>query len=241
MSGKPLSSVTAVILAGGRGTRLKEIYPANQKVTVQVSGQPFLNYVLEQLVGKVSRAVLCVGHLSEQVKEIYGSEFHGLNLVYSEEVHLLGTGGALRLALPLVESEQVLVLNGDTFCDANLDSFYCWHVGKNSAATIFLVRQEDTRRYGRVNIDHSGKIMSFDEKGSVHGPGLINAGIYLLSRQVIQSIAKGHQVSLEKEIFPGLIGNEFYGWCGEYSRFVDIGTPHSLEEARHMFDHRSNP
>lgn len=232
--------MTAVVLAGGRGTRLREIYPANQKVTVDVSGQPFLNYVLEQLVGQVTQAVLCVGHFAEQVKEIYGQEFHGLKLIYSEEVHLLGTGGALRLALPLVESEQVLVLNGDTFCDANLEKFCEWHDQQRSIATIFLAKQDDTRRYGRVNIDHNGKILSFDEKGSVTGPGLINAGIYMLSREVITSIAKGHQVSLEKDVFPALIGKEFYGYNGEYSRFVDIGTPQSLEQARNMFNPQDN-
>ncbi len=214
---------------------MRHIYPDNQKVTVDVSGRPFLDYVLEQLLGQVNDAVLCVGHLSEQVKEIYGSDFKGLKLKYSEEVHLLGTGGALRLALGLVNSQNILVLNGDTFCDANLKDLWSWHIDKNSIATILLAQQNDTRRYGRVNVDHNGKILSFDEKGSVAGPGLINAGIYLLSKDVINTIAKGHQVSLEKEVFPSLIGKEFYGFQAKYTRFVDIGTPESLRDAREMF------
>lgn len=229
-----LEDTTAVILAGGLGTRLRHTCPDQQKVLVNVSGRPFVTYLLDHLTPHISRAVLCVGHLSEQVKELIGDTYNGLKLEYSEEQLLLGTGGALRLALPMIDSKTIVVMNGDSFCDVNLEEFFNWHQARAAMASIFLAEIDDIRRYGSVSTDNQDRITSFEEKGSVSGPGTINSGIYIFERTVIESIPKGRRVSLEREVFPSLIGSDFFGFRGSYSRFIDIGTPSALKEAEQI-------
>lgn len=150
----------------------------------------------------------------------------------------LGTAGAVRLALPMLKSEPVLVINGDSFCRPDLASFFRRHEARRAAATLLLTRMPDTRHYGRVQLDDDGLIRAFAEKGEHDGPGWINAGVYLLSRQLLAEIPEQTAVSLEREIFPGWLGRGLYG-CASESPFLDIGTPASYAVAEEFFSARA--
>jgi NDP-sugar pyrophosphorylase family protein len=226
-----LSNATAVILAGGLGTRLRSVVADRPKVLAEVGGRPFIEILLDQLVAEgVKSVVLCTGYLGIQVQDRLGTNYRAMALRYSREPQPLGTGGALRLALPMLDSDPVLVMNGDSYCEARFDTFADRHASQGAAATILLVETDDTRRYGRVRVDQEGRVVSFSEKSADVGPGWINAGIYLLSRTLIESITTGRAVSLEHEVFPEWIGRGLYGYCSP-GRLWDIGLPESYARA----------
>jgi NDP-sugar pyrophosphorylase family protein len=235
-----LAGLTAVILAGGQGTRLRPVVADQPKVLAEVRGRPFLAYLLEQLadVG-VRYVVLCTGYLGEQIQATFGESYGGLDLVYSQEASPLGTAGALRLALPLFKSDSVLVMNGDSFCEVNLRSFWSWHYKRGADATLLLIQMLDTRRYGRVQVDADGLVLDFDEKSDKSGPGWINAGIYLLNHGLLLTIPASDAVSLEQEMFPAWIGGGLHGYRSE-GRFLDIGTPEGYRTAKQFFPSVSN-
>jgi D-glycero-alpha-D-manno-heptose 1-phosphate guanylyltransferase len=204
------------------------------KALAEIHGRPFLQYLLDRLSNAgSSRVVLCTGHLGEQIEKAFGKRYRKLQISYSRETRPLGTGGALRLALPYLLSDPVLVMNGDSFCATDLSSFWDWHCRHGSQATMLLVEVPNTKRYGSVKINADGAVTEFVEKKH-DGPGLINAGVYLLSRQVIDSISEGTVVSLEHDIFPALMSHGLYGYQ-ERGRFLDIGTPEDFAAAEEFF------
>lgn len=224
-------SLTAVILAGGLGTRLRPVLDDRPKVLATVNRHPFLKYLLDQLASwPIREVVLCTGYLGEQIESRFGLDYNGLRLVYSKESAPLGTAGALRLALPLINSDTVLVLNGDSYCEFDFDAFWRWHCLRKSAATLLLVNTPDAQRFGSVRVAADGQIMSFNEKKEGAKPGLINAGVYLIKSETLKSIPESSSVSLEREIFPELIGLDFYGYQVA-GPFIDIGTPESYASA----------
>ena len=221
----------AAIVAGGLGTRLRSVVADRPKVLAEVGGRPFLAYLLDQLAAAgVRNVVLCTGYMGEKVEAAFGAWYGGLNLRYSQEAQPLGTAGALRLALPLLDSDPVLVMNGDSFCGADLGSFWTWHCDRQAVGSLLLVGMSDTSRYGRVRTESDGRVASFMEKGDTSGPGLINAGIYLLGQDLLRTIPEVGAVSIEKEMFPSWLSQGLYGYCVE-TRFLDIGTPESYELA----------
>ena len=134
------------------------------------------------------------------------------------------------MAATLTQSPNLFVLNGDTYCDYDLRRIVEAHVTNTAAATLWLSRVNDPRRFGSVVIDAQGRILRFREKSAAKGGQLANAGVYLLRRNVVSTIPSDQVVSLELEVFPALIGKGLYGVEGSGS-FVDIGTPESLERA----------
>ena len=230
--------ITAVILAGGLGTRLRSVVTDRPKVLVPVQGKPFITYLLDQLakVG-IEDVILCTGYLGEQVKAALGNTYGSLRLVYSQEKELLGTGGALRLALPLIKTDPVLIMNGDSYCEADLQVFCRQHQATHADVSLLLVPLPDTRRYGCVEVKENGCILRFKEKGQSTSAGWINAGIYLLSRVFLHTIPAGQAISLEKEVFPAWIGRGLYGFpsSGSGGRFLDIGTPEDYAIAEEFF------
>jgi len=229
-----VASVTAAVLAGGLGTRLRSVVAHRPKVLAEVQGRPFLAYLLDQLAAAgIQFVVLCTGYRGEQVRAVFGDAYRNLRLTYSQEVMPLGTAGALRLALPLFKSDSVLILNGDSFCDANLQAFWRWHWTRGAEGTLLLTWISDAKRYGRVRVDANGLVLSFDEKEG-GGPGWINAGIYLLHRRLLFTIPSGRAVSLEREMFPAWVGHGLYGYPGR-GHFLDIGTPETYALAEHFF------
>jgi len=232
---KDLIDVTAAILAGGLGTRLHSIFPGRPKVLAKVQGRPFLAYLLDQLVDAgLTYVVLCTGYLGEQVKAEFGDSYNTLYLSYSQEYSPMGTGGALRLALPLFKSDSILVMNGDSFFDADLRTFWAWHCARGAEASLLLTRVRDTRQYGRVHVDYDGRVINFNEKGDYEGSGWISVGIYLSEQRLISTIPEKRSVSLEKEMFPAWIGRGLYGYQIN-GRFLDIGTPEAYAAAEQFF------
>jgi NDP-sugar pyrophosphorylase family protein len=231
---KGLSNITAAILAGGLGTRPQQA--DRPKVLAEVGGRPFIFYLLDQLAAAGIRdVVMCTGYLGHQVKEVLGESHGPLRLIYSQESSPLGTGGAIRLAIPQFLMEQVLILNGGSFCDANLRALALIHRLRKARATILLVEVSDPGRFGWVEVDAGGAVRAFLEKGGKNGPGWINAGIYLIDRSLLQTIPPGQNVSLETESFPAWVGIGLYGFRSN-GRFVDIETPESLALARQFFE-----
>jgi NDP-sugar pyrophosphorylase family protein len=230
-----LSGVTAVILAGGLGTRLRPVFSQRPKALAEVLGRPFLEYLLDQIARwNIRNVVLCTGYLGEQIESYFHNQYKNLHLVYSKEPSPLGTGGALRRAWLFLQSDSVLVLNGDSYCKTDLGSFWGWHCGKGAEATLLLIETSDTSPYGRVETDEEGQILRFDEKCHKEGRGWISAGIYAFGSRFLQSIPDGHPISLERDVFPAWIGGGLYGYKSK-GRFLDIGTPESYRLAEMFF------
>ena len=234
-----LRQATALILAGGLGTRLRPVVSDQPKVLAPVAGRPFLTYLLDQLAeAGCTRVVLCTGHLGEQIRQRLGGEYRGLHLHYSRESSPLGTGGALRLAQPLITSGTVLVMNGDSYCDADLAELWARHQERHASASILVRWVADARHFGRVRLDDAGVIRSFDEKRGPDGGGWINAGVYLLGLDLIRTIPTGVALSLEREVLPVWVEAGLVHGCPGEGAFLDIGTPESYRDAQSFFGKR---
>jgi len=231
----PDKNVTALILAGGLGTRLQSVLADQPKVLAPVAGRPFLSYLMDQLISAGFRQViLCTGYKGEQIRAAFGDQYKGLDIRYSQEPEPLGTGGALRFGLPLISTESVLATNGDSYAKCNLTDYLAWHFGNDLQASLLLTYLSDTSRYGRVEVDEEGRIKKFVEKGPGHGSGWGNAGVYIFKRGLLESIPFGQPFSLEREFFPSLISKGLYGFRSE-GAFIDIGTPESYALAQEFF------
>jgi NDP-sugar pyrophosphorylase family protein len=230
-----LAGVTVAILAGGLGTRLRPVLRDRPKALAPVAGRPFLAYILDQVAaGGASGVVLCTGHQGEQIRRAFGHSFAGLHLTYSQEGRPLGTAGALRRALPLLTSDPILVLNGDSFCEAQLTQFLHWHVESRAEATLLLTWVARAGRFGQVHLDALGRVARFEEKGAARGPGWISAGIYLIGRRLLSHLSAMEASSLEREVFPAWIGRGLHGYMSQ-GEFLDIGTPDAYAEAQDFF------
>lgn len=227
-----LSRITAAILAGGLGTRLKSVVADRPKVLAEIADRPFLSYLLDKLIYTgVKRVVLCTGYMANHIEKEFGYSYGTLSLFYSEEKTPLGTAGALRNAEELLESESILVMNGDSYCDVDIKTFWQWHSNNNSTGSLLLVKMLEANRYGCIQTDQSNMIIQFKEKGKQSTEGWINAGIYLLKKELIKSIPGNRSVSLEREMFPlWLSKNLIFGYkCSD--AFIDIGIPEDLKKA----------
>jgi NDP-sugar pyrophosphorylase family protein len=233
-----ISEITAAILAGGFGTRLQSVLSDTPKVLAEASGRPFLTYVLEHLARAGFRsAVICTGYMADKVQDCFGDACGSLRLTYSKEDKPLGTAGALRLALPHIRSETILVMNGDSYIDADLVAYAEWFFQKEAEAALLLTKVSDTTRYGTVTVDKDEHITRFEEKTSGSEPGWINAGIYLIKKSLAASIPADKNYSLEHELFPSLAGKKLLGYRCQ-APFIDIGTPESYARAESFFAER---
>lgn len=230
--GGQLAALEAMILVGGRGTRLQTKVADRPKPMADVGGRPFLEWLLVALRAQgVRRVVLCTGYLGHVVEAHFGDGSPwGLNLSYSWEPVPLGTGGAVRLAVGWMQGDRVLVLNGDSLCPLDVGRLSAAHADTRASATMWLVEVDDCRRYGAVDIDPDHMVRGFAEKSPTSHSSLINAGVYLIERSVIEDIPTGRAVSLETEVFPALVGRGLYGVTGE-GPFLDIGTPEAYAAA----------
>jgi mannose-1-phosphate guanylyltransferase len=226
--------VQALVLAGGEGTRLRPLTLTVPKPVLPLAGRPFLTFMLDWL-GRhgVDDVVLSCGFMSDAVESVLGGEHDGMRVRYVHEDEPLGTAGPVRLALDegvLVE-ERLLVLNGDVLTDMDLTAQLAWHDEREALATLALIPVEDTSSYGVVPTDDEGRVEAFLEKSAAPAPtNRVNAGAYVLEREVIESIPPGRAVSFEREIFPEFVGRGLYGYP-QSGYWVDIGTPDRYLEA----------
>jgi D-glycero-alpha-D-manno-heptose 1-phosphate guanylyltransferase len=240
-----MSEITGAILAGGLGTRLRSVVSDRPKVLATVLGKPFLAYLLDQLASAgVDRVVLLTGYRGEQIQQEFGDHYGRIALDYSMETSPLGTAGALRLALPQLfpagpaESggqHSALVLNGDSYCSADLRLFRAFHEHARADASLVLAQVPDTSRFGKVETSTQNRLARFLEKQEAGGAGSINAGIYLINRELIEEIPAGRPVSIEREMFPQWLQSHTLVGFGCTGSFLDIGTPESYREAETFF------
>ncbi len=215
--------------------RLRSVVADRPKVLAEVRGRPFLAYLLDNLASQgVREVVLCTGYRGEQIRAAFGEGWGPLRLWYSREETPLGTAGALRLALPLVKSETLLVLNGDSFCPVSLNEVWRWHRVRGSRVTLVLAEVRDAARFGRVRVQPNGLISEFTEKDASGSPGWINAGIYFIDRRLLRMIPAWGAVSLEQEMFPAWQRWGLYGYCAR-DRFLDMGVPEAYRTAADFF------
>ena len=221
-----LTKLSCLILAGGLGTRLAPLICDLPKPMAQVAGRPFLAYLLEQVqAAGCTDVVLSVGHKGHLIEAYFGDgSYYGLHLRYVREPKPLGTGGALALARPLLGTTTCLVLNGDSYCPLDLHALLAQHQALGAYATIAATQVPDPAPYGQLVLAADDTIISFREKGESAEPGYVNAGIYLLEQAVLNLLPSTTPSSLERDLFPLLVGRGLYAFR-QATPFIDIGTP----------------
>jgi mannose-1-phosphate guanylyltransferase len=220
--------VQALVLAGGEGTRLRPLTLTTPKPVMPFAGRPFMTFMLDWL-GRhgIDDVILSCGCMSDAVESVLGDIHGGIRLRYVHEEEPLGTAGPLRLALDTgaLQDERLFVLNGDVLTDMDLTAEREQHERTGARATLCLIQVEDTASYGVVPTAEGGEVEQFLEKSPGPAPtNRINAGAYLLERDVIEQVPAGRAVSIEREIFPELVGNGLYGYLAA-GYWKDIGTP----------------
>lgn len=220
----------AIILAGGKGTRLGELTRLVPKPMVPVAGRPFLEYLLTEAFGQgVRRAVLSVGHFADQVEAHFGRQWHGIEIDYAYEDAPLGTGGAIALALPGIRGEHCFVLNGDTIFRVDLQRMQAFHRQHSAQLTLALKPMQNFDRYGTVQID-DGRVVGFREKSPTDS-GLINGGVYLLEKSLRDALPAQGAFSFENDVMAAKTASlNMYGFRDD-GYFIDIGIPEDYRRA----------
>jgi NDP-sugar pyrophosphorylase family protein len=228
--------VDALILCGGLGTRLKPVVPDRPKGLATVSGRPFLDILVEELVREgFRRLILCVGRGSDQIIDHFRGRSEA-QFVFSEEHRPLGTGGAVRLALPHLNSARFVVLNGDSFCRVRYAELLASHQRKAALATVVVTAPSERVDVGAVELAADQRVLRFTEKPAqiVTARQLVNAGIYVIEPRLIESAPLNVPCSLERNILPRAIDERScYGFPVD-GPLVDIGTPERYEAAQSL-------
>ena len=225
----------AILLCGGMGTRLRSVVSDRPKPMADICGKPFLQYLLEMLRDKgITEVIFALGYMGEMIEEYFqdGSAF-GLKISYSYEEEPLGTGGAIRNALPKILEEEVLVLNADTYFPMDYQGLLRFHQENDGDFSLATRAVPDISRYGAVRRDAAGRILAWNEKledGGQPLAGEINGGIYVMKKSLIAEIPEGKQ-SLEQDYIPKwlsegkrIFGLPFHGY------FMDIGIPKDYQQ-----------
>lgn len=220
----------AIILAGGFGTRLRQVLPDLPKPMAPIAGKPFLEILLESLAQKgFTRIVLSLGFMAETISSHFGNNFAGMELTYVIEDSPLGTGGAVRLAMAKCQEDHVFVFNGDTFVDLDVTQIErLWQTRRHPIIVGHKV--PDTARYGRLLVT-DGLVTGFSEKG-IAGPGLINAGCYVLPTNHLNGWPLNKPFSLELDYFVKAVAAEPVDIFESSGLFIDIGIPEDYRLAQ---------
>jgi len=220
----------AIVLAGGFGTRLRQVVADVPKPMAPIAGRPFLEILLGSLERKgFARVVLSLGFMAEKISDHFGARFAGMDVAYVVEDAPLGTGGAIRLALDACTQDHVFVFNGDTYLDLEVQSLeQRWQAKRHQ---VVVGRQvPDTTRYGRLVVD-GGCITGFAEKG-ISGPGLINAGCYVLAADALARFPLNQPFSIETDyLVPEVTSGTVDVFVTE-GMFIDIGIPEDYARAQ---------
>lgn len=225
-----LKDIDVVILCGGLGTRLRSAVSDRPKALAKINDKTFLDVLIDDLLKHGFRnIILCVGFLKEQIIEHFNYE-KDYNILFSEEDTPLGTGGALKNARLLIKSDTFMVMNGDSICKLDFKELFDIHINKNAILSMVLTRSQDGNDYGNVVLDDSQNIISFKEKVDNKGECLINAGVYMMQKEIFSYVPDEANFSLEYDLFPKLITSECYGYIIE-NELLDIGTPERYKNA----------
>lgn len=227
--------IDVVILCGGLGTRLRPLISDIPKVLAKIGNTTFLDILLGNIsLYGLKNIILCIGHLKDHIKrhfDNYNSYCYGnYNIIFSEEKKPLGTGGALKNAELLIDSDPFIVMNGDSICNIDFREFLSFHINKKAILSMVLARSAIStistvsKDYGTVILDDSSMIISFDEKSIENNDAMINAGIYIMQKDIFSHMPDKKVFSLEYDLFPKLCNNRCYGFMTN-NEVIDIGTP----------------
>jgi len=219
-----------LVLCGGQGTRLRSVVGDRPKGLADIAGRAFLDILVDELLAQgFRRLVLCTGYGAEQIEQHFARRT-GAELLFSVEQKPLGTGGALRHALHLVRADTFAVVNGDSFCRVEYADLFRLHQRTRAAASVVLTPATERTDVGFAEVAADGRVVSFNEK-QARAP-LVNAGIYVLARQLIERQPAGAAFSLERELLPQAIrAGTCYGHIVP-GPLVDIGTPERYAAAQ---------
>jgi len=220
----------AIILAGGKGTRLAGLLKDIPKPLAPIADKPFLVWLLTYLIAQgYDRVTLSVGYQEQKIKSFFGTRFETLTIQYSSEETPLGTGGAIKKALQMLDTQDITVLNGDTFYAIDHQSLYRKH-SHGQLMTMALQPVSEALRYGTVVTDDTKTVISF--KGAHAGPGLINAGVYILNTHIFEHIELPLSFSFEKDFLQEYLEQLRPQGVIDESFFIDIGIPRDYERAQ---------
>jgi D-glycero-alpha-D-manno-heptose 1-phosphate guanylyltransferase len=231
--------IDLIILAGGKGSRLKALFPHLPKILAPIQGIPFIEFLLRSFSRKIplSRTILALGYEAQQVISHFQKPLSFPAPFFSIEEVPLGTGGALKKAISLSHSPTLLVCNGDGLIDFSFSHLYSLHQQHTADLTMVCVQVEEPDQYGLVEVDPvSQRIHSFCEKKKPLGrkvPQWVNAGVYLMKRDLLNLMPLEEVFSLEKEFFPHLINQRMYAYLSQ-EKLIDIGTQKSYLEAEKL-------
>ncbi|MEI6972157.1 MAG: nucleotidyltransferase family protein [bacterium] len=219
-----------VILCGGLGKRLRPVVSDRPKPMAEIGGKPFVQLLVEH-IGRFGfrRFVLGAGYKAEMIADHFKAVSLPFEIKVAVEHEPLGTGGGLRNVRGLLDADTVLALNGDSFCSVDYRRIVEGHLARAADATVAVVPVPDAGAFGSIIMDGTGMVTAFNEKQS-GGQGLVNAGVYVFRSSVIRSLPETTPLSLEKDVFPQLIGRLF-GHKVDGPLF-DIGTPESYRLAQ---------
>ncbi|MGC0364923.1 mannose-1-phosphate guanylyltransferase [Rhodococcus sp. 27YEA15] len=222
------ASTDAVILVGGKGTRLRPLTLSAPKPMLPTAGVPFLTHLLARIeAAGIKHVVLGTSFKAEVFEEYFGDGSKmGLEIEYVVETEPLGTGGGIRNVLPKLRGDNVMVFNGDVLGGTDLNAILSTHRDTEADVTLHLVRVGDPRAFGCVPTDDDGRVSAFLEKTQDPPTDQINAGCYVFKREIIEQIPEGRAVSVEREVFPSLLsaGKRVFGHV-DSSYWRDMGTP----------------
>jgi NDP-sugar pyrophosphorylase family protein len=221
------SVADAIVLCGGAGTRLRSVTGDAPKSLATIGDRPFLDILINQLRRHgFEHLILAVGYQRDLIRSHFDNRAHEISLEYSIESTPLGTGGALRNAVDFVKSESMLIMNGDSYTDADLSGFVSSHRESRADLSVLVVPTDGRVDCGLVSVTPDGKVMGFKEKQSATGMQYVNAGIYMVDKRILYEMPANQRVSLEEELFPRLLAEgknirafHHSGSC------IDIGTP----------------
>ena len=230
---------SAIILAGGLGTRLRSAVPDLPKSMAPINGRPFLERQLDYWIDQgVRHFVLSVGYRRKVIQDHFGAVYREASINYAIEDQPLGTGGSLLLAVNMLPHENpFLLLNGDTFFEVELTKLTEFHISKQSEWTFSLFRTKETKRYMGIEVNQNNRIVSFNLRTEKR-ENLANGGVYLVDQQILSKIpngVKGVKISLENEIIPAMLKQScrFFGYPSK-GLFIDIGIPRDYFMAGEM-------
>ena len=226
---------SAILLVGGRGTRLAPLTNNTPKPMLQVAGVPFTEHQINKARSAgITEIVLATSFKAELFEPYFGDgKNFGISIKYAVEEVALGTGGAISNAAAMLEgSGPVAIFNGDVLSKHDLSGQFKSHESKGADVTLYLTQVEDARAYGAVELNDSGRVLAFNEKMENPPTNIINAGCYIFNREVIAAIPFGKVISVERETFPQLLaaGAKVFGFIDK-SYWLDIGTPTALLKA----------
>ena len=220
----------AIILAGGLGTRLREVVKDLPKPMAPINGKPFLYYIFKWLKQyPVRKIIISAGYKSESIIEYFGRSFMDIPIGYAIEEKPLGTGGGIRFALLETTGKDILVINGDTYFPVDIQSFFNKHFATSGKISIALKKMNNFSRYGTVKCNNDD-IVRFNEK-KFCSEGLINGGIYIINRDFIESRNLPVSFSFEEEVLEKEAGSMLLKCMVFNNEFIDIGIPEDYNRA----------